>query len=74
MIGWLRNQARVVWAALWHAIFGSRPEVIAVYSDGKRLAVELFDTWSPPARPPHLLIRLEWDGIVIWKRDGGGGY
>lgn len=67
------EQVKAAVEALWLLIIGSR-EMIAVYSDGKRVPIEIFESWSPPERPPHLLVKLEWDGIVVWKRDGGGGY
>ena len=74
MIGRILEWVRLTWTAIWELFLGFGPEMIAVYSDGKRIPVDLSGSWSPPERPPHLLVKLEWDGIVVWKRDGGGGY
>lgn len=56
----------VIWIAFWRLILGPRPNIIAIWSDGKRLPVGFFASWWLK-RPPHLLVRLEWEGQTIWE-------
>ncbi len=52
---------------MWRQILGPRPDLVAVWSDGKKLPVSLFASWWLK-RPPHLLVRLEFEGVTIWER------
>ena len=52
---------------LWRFLLGPRPTIVAVWSDGKKEPVGFFESWNL-RRPPHLLVRLEWDGATIWER------
>lgn len=56
-----------VWRAFWRMILGPRTELIAVWSDGKKQPVGFFASWWLK-RPPHLLVRLEFDGATVWER------
>lgn len=56
----------IVWRAFWRLILGPRPLIMAEWSDGTRRPIGFFDYWWI-RRPPHELVRLEYDGAVIWE-------
>ena len=62
LIDWIRFR----WRALRKFMLDA-PKITAVYSDGKRIQVSAF-RWSLFGdRPPHLLVKLECDGVVYWE-------
>jgi hypothetical protein len=62
------DRVELNWIAFWRLIFGPRPELVAVYSDGRKIPLGFFGSWYLGDRPPHFLVKLEWEGVVIWER------
>jgi hypothetical protein len=57
----------LMWRAIWRIILGPRQQLIAEWSDGKTLPVGFFDSWWL-RRPPHLLVRVTFNGETVWQR------
>jgi len=55
------------WAAFWRLVLGPCPNLVVVWSDGKKEPVGFFASWRL-SRPPHLLVRVEWEGATVWVR------
>jgi hypothetical protein len=56
----------LVWTTFWRFV-GMPQTMVAVWSDGKRMPVGFFASWWL-RRPPHLLVRLEFEDTTIWER------
>jgi hypothetical protein len=61
----MRSWLRLLWSFIVEP-----PSLIAVYSDGVKVVIGSPDwLWfKPNDRSPHLLVRLECDGVVYWER------
>jgi|WetSurMetagenome_2_1015567.scaffolds.fasta_scaffold98925_5 hypothetical protein len=67
MLRGIKDQFSIRWATLRRFVFAP-PKLVATYSDGARVPLGFFTLWGPIDRIPHVLVKVECDGIIVWRR------